>query len=284
MQKTDPIIIVRKKGKGHGGHHGGAWKVAYADFVTAMMAFFLVMWLVNQSPQVKAAVGGYFRDPGIFDHEKSNSPIAGGTGAMDGALQALVPPDVATAQAVLEAAAARIRERIASLPGFKDLADQVVVQVTPEGLRIELQEGRDDAFFDSGSAQLKPRTEQVLALIGKELAVLPHGVIVEGHTDSRPYGRTGTYTNWELSADRANAARRVMESAGLPGRHVQGVRGFADTQLRTPDAPFDPRNRRVTIVVPQAPVIGGQPRQDARSHSEPAIVPSVDARKGDAAQ
>jgi chemotaxis protein MotB len=256
MQKSDPIIIVRKKGKGHGGHHGGAWKVAYADFVTAMMAFFLVMWLVNQTPQVKAAVGGYFRDPGIFDYEKSNSPIAGGTGAMDGALQALVPADVASAQAVLEAAASRIRERIGALPGFKDFADQVVVQVTPEGLRIELQEGRDDAFFDSGSAQLKPQTEQVLALIGKELATLPQGVIVEGHTDSRPYGRSGVYTNWELSADRANAARRAMEAAGLPGKQVQAVRGFADTQLRTPDTPFDPRNRRVSIVVPQT--VAGQ--------------------------
>lgn len=252
VQRSEAVIIVRKKRKGHGGHHGGAWKVAYADFVTAMMAFFLVMWLVNQSPDVKEAVGGYFRDPGIFEHERSTSPIAGGSGAMDGPMEALGPPDVAAAQAVLEQAASRIRERIAELAGFRDLAEHVVVQVTNEGLRIELQEGRDDAFFDSGSALLKPRTEQVLALIGKELAGLRQGIIVEGHTDSRPYGRAGVYTNWELSTDRANAARRVMEASGLPASQVKSVRGFADTQLRTPEEPFDSRNRRVSIVVPLA--------------------------------
>src|SRR5690606_1635405 len=107
MAKNENVIIVRKVKKGHGGHHGGAWKVAYADFVTAMMAFFLVLWLVNQSPEVRAAVGGYFRDPGVFDYERSTSMMPGGNGAMDGPLHAL-PPDVAAAQAVLEAAAARI--------------------------------------------------------------------------------------------------------------------------------------------------------------------------------
>src|SRR5690606_14271448 len=250
MAKNDNVIIVKKVKKGHGGHHGGAWKVAYADFVTAMMAFFLVMWLVNQTPEVKAAVGGYFRDPGVFDHERSTSPIAGGTGAMDGPMHALTP-DVAAAQAVLEAAAARIKERLAAAPAFRDLVDQISIQVTHEGLRIELQEGREDAFFDSGSAVLKPRTEELLALIGRELAALNQGVILEGHTDSRPYGRAGVYTNWELSSDRANAARRAMEANGLPPSLIRTVRGFADTQLRTPDAPFDSRNRRVSIVVPQ---------------------------------
>jgi chemotaxis protein MotB len=250
MANYENVIIVRKVKKGHGGHHGGAWKVAYADFVTAMMAFFLVLWLVNQSPEVRAAVGGYFRDPGVFDYERSTSMMPGGNGAMDGPLHAL-PPDVAAAQAVLEAAAARIKERLAATPAFRDLVDQISIQVTPEGLRIELQEGREDAFFDSGSAVLKPRTEQLLALIGKELAALNQGVILEGHTDSRPYGRAGVYTNWELSTDRANAARRAMEANGLPPSLIRTVRGFADTHLRTPDAPFDSRNRRVSIVVPQ---------------------------------
>lgn len=254
MSSSDAVIIVRKKVKGHGGHHGGAWKVAYADFVTAMMAFFLVMWLVNQSPAVKSSVAGYFKDPGVFEFERSNSLVPGGAGALDGSgAQAQGSPAVVAANAMLEAAATRIRERIAELPAFTELADHVVIDVMPEGLRIELQEGREDAFFDSGSARVKAGTVQVLSLIGRELAALGHGIIVEGHTDSRPYGRSGTYTNWELSTDRANAARRVMEAAGLAGAQVQTVRGFADTQLRLPAQPFDPRNRRVSIVVPRAP-------------------------------
>lgn len=273
MAKHDDVIIIKKVKKGHGGHHGGAWKVAYADFVTAMMAFFLVMWLVNQSPEVRAAVGGYFRDPGIFDYEQSTSPIAGGTGAMDGPMHALTP-DVAMAQAMLEAAAARIKERLAATPAFRDLVDQITIQVSPEGLRIELQEGREDAFFDSGSAVLKPRTEQLLALIGRELTGLRQGVILEGHTDSRPYGRAGIYTNWELSSDRANAARRAMEANGLPPELIRTVRGFADTQLRTPDAPFDSRNRRVSIVVPhlRQPVPTATPVDGATS--VPPVPPS----------
>lgn len=250
----DAVVIIRRRAKkGHGGHHGGAWKVAYADFVTAMMAFFLVMWLMNQNPSVKSSVAGYFRDPGVFEFERSNSLVAMGAGAMDGALHSLVPPDVAAAQAVLEAAATRIRDQLSQLESFAAVADQVVIEVTPEGLRIELQEGREDAFFDSGSARLKPSTVEALSLIGRELATLGHGIIVEGHTDSRPYGRSGAYTNWELSTDRANAARRAMEAAGLPGGQIQTVRGFADTQLRTPAEPFDPRNRRVSIVVPPVP-------------------------------
>jgi chemotaxis protein MotB len=251
MSTHAPVIIIKKKKGGHGGHHGGAWKVAYADFVTAMMAFFLVMWLVNQPQDVKNAVAGYFKDPGIFEYEGGKSPIASGAGLV-GAGNGGQASDVESATAALERAAERIKEQIKSIPGFQNLQDQVEVKVTAEGLRIELQEGGQDTFFDSGSARVKSETQQVLRVIAKELAALPQAIAVEGHTDAAPFGRDRAYTNWELSADRANAARRIMEAAGLPASHVKAVRGFADTILRTPAEPFNPRNRRVSIVVQNA--------------------------------
>jgi chemotaxis protein MotB len=223
------------------------------------------MWLVNQSPAVKSSVAGYFRDPGVFEYEHSTSMLPSGQGVLDG--QPAVPPDVAAAEAVLEGAAARIRERLSEMPGFRELAEQIVVQMTAEGLRIELQEGRDETFFDSGSASVKPRTEQVLSVIATELTTVGQPVILEGHTDSRPYGRAGSYTNWELSSDRANAARRVMEAGGLPSTLVGTVRGFASTQLRTPDDPFNSKNRRVSIVVPHTGV-AESPRSAAPSATE----------------
>lgn len=248
MSQHAPVIIVKKKKGGHGGHHGGAWKVAYADFVTAMMAFFLVMWLVNQSQDVKNSVQAYFQDPGIFEYEGGRSPIASGSGVV-GNGKASGQNDVALATAALERAAQSIKEKIKVIPGFKNLEDHIEVKVTAEGLRIELQEGGQDTFFDSGSSAVKSQTREVLQVIARELAALPQGIAIEGHTDATPFGRDRAYTNWELSADRANAARRIMEEAGMPPSHVKGIRGFADTILRTADDPFNPRNRRVSIVV-----------------------------------
>jgi chemotaxis protein MotB len=267
------IVIRRVQASGGHGHHGGAWKVAYADFVTAMMAFFLVMWLVNQPQDVKNAVAGYFKDPGIFEYEGGKSPIASGAGLV-GAGNGAQATDVESATAALERAAERIKEQIKSIPGFKNLQDQVEVKVTAEGLRIELQEGGEDTFFDSGSARVKGETQQVLRVIAKELAALPQAIAVEGHTDAAPFGRDRAYTNWELSADRANAARRIMESAGLPSTHVKAVRGFADTILRTPDEPFNPRNRRVSIVVQNAPVATAASRSSAAAPAAHAAAPS----------
>jgi chemotaxis protein MotB len=264
-----PVIIIKKKKGGHAGHHGGAWKVAYADFVTAMMAFFLVMWLVNQPEDVKKSVAAYFKDPGIFTNEGGRSPILGGPGVV-GAGAAGQGSDVASATAALERAAERIREQIKSIPGFKNLEDQIEVKVTAEGLRIELQEGGQDTFFDSGSAHVKAQTRQVLQVIAKELAALPQSIAIEGHTDATPFGRDRAYTNWELSADRANAARRIMEEAGLPAAHVKAIRGFADTILRTPAEPANPRNRRVSIVVQN-----GEPAKVARAAAVTTAAPEA---------
>jgi len=254
MEKA-PIIIKKVKKGGHG-HHGGAWKVAYADFVTAMMAFFLVMWLVGQSKGVKASIASYFRDPGVFEHDNGKAPIAGGDLHVDPMNHSEpLPPDrqkIEDAERqLLEQTARRIRQQLAENPALKKLEKQIEIQITREGLRIELLEGDDPTFFASGSAQLTPGTERVLSLIASELGNLKNPVVVEGHTDSRPYSaKTGNgYTNWELSADRANAARRVMEKGGLWAGQVHGIRGYADTSLRIPESPLDPHNRRVTVIV-----------------------------------
>ena len=254
MKPSQPIIIVKKNRGGHAGHHGGAWKVAYADFVTAMMAFFLVMWLVGASPDVKKSVAGYFRDPGVFDFEKSTGMMAGGmTGIDEGrAPETVQQPDAAALTVErqrMQAAAEHIRDSLAGAPELKELRDQIEFQVTSEGLRIELLEKDGSSFFDSGSAALRGESVRILSIIGRELGTMTNDVVVEGHTDSRPFGVGHSYSNWELSADRANAARRVMEAVGLNPGQVQSVRGFAATQLRLPDEPMDPRNRRVSIVV-----------------------------------
>jgi chemotaxis protein MotB len=244
-----PVIIIRKKGHGKHGHHGGAWKVAYADFVTAMMAFFLVMWIVGQSEDVKAGVAGYFRDPGAFA-EGGRGVLPGAENGTTGGGQPMGMTDLEAAKSALEQAAEEIRRALAALPEFEDVKDQVEITLTDEGLRIELREAPDDGFFDSGSAAVKPSTVAMLKVIAAQLGALPNKVAVEGHTDSRPYSaESGTYTNWELSADRANAARRILEDSGTQLGQIEAVRGFADTRLRKPDDPLDAGNRRISIVV-----------------------------------
>jgi chemotaxis protein MotB len=242
-----PIVVVRKKA-GHAGHHGGAWKVAYADFVTAMMAFFLVLWLVGQGKEVKAAVGGYFRDPVAFEESGGRGVLPGSTELAEQRVDA-PPVDDQTERERLEEAVTHIREALANVPAFKTLGDQVEFTVTPEGLRIDLLDRDNSSFFELGSAVLRPETERILGVIAHEIGSLEHVIVVEGHTDSHAYAvRTG-YSNWELSADRANAARRVMERDGLRDHQVGSVTGLADRQLRIPDQPLDARNRRVSILV-----------------------------------
>ncbi len=255
MKPLGPVVIVRRKSRGgHAAHHGGAWKVAYADFVTAMMAFFLVMWLVTQSQEVRASVAGYFRDPGVFDYEKSTGMLPGGRPGVDpGGAPTAVPPNDAAAlqqeQQVLADAAEHIKRQLSNTESLAQLRDQIEFTITSEGLRIELIERADSSFFDSGSAELRGEAERILQIIGTELGKLDNEVVLEGHTDRRPYVSGSRYGNWELSADRANAARRVIDAAGLTAGQVRGVRGFADTQLHVREHPLDPRNRRVSIVV-----------------------------------
>jgi chemotaxis protein MotB len=232
---TPPIIIIKKKG-GHGGHHGGAWKVAYADFVTAMMALFIVLWLMNSSQKIQVAVGGYFKDP-------SGSSKKVGTGlAGTGENLQLAKQDMAKLKVELQ-------NSIQSITDLDKLKKNIEMTVTAEGLRIELLESEKGTFFDSGSSALNTSGQEMLVLLAVELGKVPNHVSVEGHTDAKPFTGKRSYSNWELSADRANAARRLMQQSGLRPDQVSQVRGFADQRLRNLKDAQDPSNRRISIIV-----------------------------------
>lgn len=289
MSGQETIVIVRKV-KGHGGHHGGAWKVAYADFVTAMMAFFLVMWLVAQSKDVKSAVGGYFRDPGLFEYEKGRGMMPGGqVGVEAGGTPNVGPADDAEAESLkLRATADLIQSDLTKVPAFATLREQVEFSVSAEGLRIDLMDRAQSSFFDSGSAMLRGEAEQILALIAYELGALSNDVVIEGHTDSRQYADRTRYGNFELSAERANAARRVMERRGLRPTQVSAVRGYADRHLHLPDEPLDARNRRVSIVVRsmatramEESLRTAEPAADAEPDRETEVEPNAEADADD---
>lgn len=252
-----PIIIVRKRGK-HGGHHGGAWKVAFADFMTSMMAFFLVMWLVGQKQEIKEAVAGYFRDPGKFNQEGRAGALKGSDAAVKSnvAPMAVVSPAAkkdpsATGEErqAMKMAARSILDALEREEEFQRLRKNITLQFTAEGLRIILNESANSAaFFEPGSAKLLQKSAIILITIARELGKLENHLVLEGHTDNGGLGLDG-YSNWELSADRANSARALMEVSGLYPGQTRQVRGFADSEPMITDNPSDPRNRRVTILV-----------------------------------
>ncbi len=235
MEKTQPIIVVKKKG-GHGGHHGGAWKVAYADFVTAMMALFIVLWLLNSSKQVQEAVGGYFKDPTGSSKKVGSNMVGAGE-------------NFVLTRDNMPKLKEQLQQAMKQMADFDKLKSHIEMTVTTEGLRIELSESASGTFFDTGSARLKSDGQDMLITLAQELGKLPNKLSIEGHTDSQPYSTSGNYGNWELSADRANTARRVMQGNGIRADQVTQVRGFADQRLRKPDAPLDPANRRISVIV-----------------------------------
>jgi len=252
-EETPPIII--KKKISHGEHHGGAWKVAYADFVTAMMALFIVLWLMGASDQVKKAVAGYFKDPS--GRAADNGSGQGGVGEN----LAVRKDDMGKLKEKLESAMKQSAE-------LQKLKDQVQMTVTGEGLRIELMESEVGTFFESGSSHPSGAGTDMLKMLSSELAKMPNRLLLEGHTDSRPFASKTGYSNWELSSDRANSARKLMQDSGLRSDQVAEVRGYADQRLRKPDDPDNASNRRVSIVVKYLEPPAAAPSAEKPTHEK----------------
>jgi chemotaxis protein MotB len=261
------VIVVKKKGRGgHGGHHGGAWKVAYADFVTAMMAFFLLLWLLaTTTKEQKAGIASYFNPP------SNATEYGGGTGIMKGSSVVstddhapqdvpVVPPTQsdssedlaiqAKEDAMFRQVAEQLKKTVMNVPELKTLMDNMIIDMTPEGLRITLTDSQERPLFQNGNATMFDYTEKMLAIVTNVLGPLTNNLAVGGHTDVVPYrGANPAYTNWELSSDRANATRRVMLEEGMPERRMARVAGYSSQQPLLVDQPDAVKNRRITIIV-----------------------------------
>lgn len=247
---NNPIIIKKGKRKSEGGH-GGAWKVAYADFVTAMMALFIVLWILGQSEEVKEAVAGYFNNP-------TGVGVGRGPTVIDGGGMTKISPEIMSDMQMKEIERKRLEQmgeemldELSRSSDFEDIMDQIEVEIIDEGLRIEIMESSDDVFFEVGTASMNKRAEHLVELIGKEISKLNNKIVIEGHTDSRPFpgAEHGGYSNYELSADRANAARRALIYGGVKEDQIEEIRGYADNRLRNNDNAFDVVNRRISIIV-----------------------------------
>jgi chemotaxis protein MotB len=272
------IIIVKKKHGEHDDEHGGAWKVAYADFVTAMMALFIVLWLLSASEKVQKAVGGYFQDPT-------------GQGRQTGTTTAGIGETLTVNRKDLEDLKEKLEQVMKQIPELQHLENQIRMTITAEGLRIDLLETERGLFFEKGNPKPSEAGTELIQVLAAELVKLPNKVAIEGHTDATPYGRPD-YSNWELSSDRANAARRILVQNGLEGDRISQVRGFADQRLLMKADPTNPSNRRISIIVrnqgldlqeettAQAPVAGeGKPAGGAESkggevQTKPAAEPA----------
>ncbi|MEL7557367.1 flagellar motor protein MotB [Stutzerimonas chloritidismutans] len=269
MDNTQPIIVKRVK-KVAAGHHGGAWKIAFADFATAMMAFFLVMWLMSSAtPEQKRAISGYFQDPIGFTESASPHVIdLGGTPtpAPDRTLNDVVDPAVQQTDAAMDAQQAETfaeqleRERLDLLlqelqnkvdenPELTRFKDQILFEITQDGLRIQIMDAANRPMFALGSAQLQPYFEDILLAMADTIRAVPNKISISGHTDAKPYSGRGEFGNWELSAGRANAARRALVAGGYPDEQIARVVGYASSALFDRENPLNPVNRRIDILV-----------------------------------
>ncbi len=256
-----PRIIVKKCRLPHGGHHGGAWKVAYADFVTAMMALFLVLWLLGASnSKDKAVIAHYFREPGVFSGSRGVIPQGGEDKLGSGIIQA----------PTMETIHAHLKESLAGLKDLVSIEDQVPITITAEGILIELIDKEKQAFFELNSAKIKPIMRKILQAIAKEIKGTSNKLVIAGHTDARGFHNDSFYSNWELSAARALNTRRDLEEFGLPSERFEQVVGYADRKLRLPADPLASENRRISILVKKIEKRESE-TQDAK---EPAAKPS----------
>lgn len=269
-----------KKVKGHGGgHHGGAWKVAYADFVTAMMALFLVLWLVSQADtKLKAAIAQYFRSPGVFDTQAG--------GIMSGPKKVSKEPTELTSkdeEQALFGLASLLKKQFSTRPEFSTYKDQIQIELTEEGLQIQILDKAERVSFSSGSSELTPGARSVLDEIAKGVCELPNPLLIGGHTDRHLFAPNSTYTNWELSADRANAARRELEKGCVKPEQIKRIVGYADTNLLVPTDPYAMANRRISITVMRlhAPAKEEEKPEPEAALGEPDKVPDVPHKKAE---
>ncbi len=276
-QGNAPVIVKRVKKISGGGHHGGAWKVAYADFVTAMMAFFMVMWIVGISDKEKrAAISDYFNNPSMTEGQ-SQTPAAGANGpggastsmiSLGGAMDLsrgesdgkLHGSGSQTADAIeeaereldrkrLEALREELLEAISKSQALEPFKDQLLLDITSEGLRIQIVDKRNRPMFDLGGAQLRGYTAEILEELARFVEPLPNRISISGHTDVTHYGSVKGYSNWELSSDRANAARRALIAGGMSDGKIVRVVGLSSTVLFDKEHPDNPINRRISIIV-----------------------------------
>ncbi|HEY8944481.1 MAG TPA: flagellar motor protein MotB [Polyangiaceae bacterium] len=244
------VIFIKKKAKGHG-HHGGAWKVAYADFVTAMMALFMVLWLLSQTDQTtRQKLSEYFRT-GLFSG--APSVLNGGAGVQDRAFfdvvgRSSMQPESAAFERIALAVRAQMQRLVDENPALRDAAQNVKVAVTEDGLLITILDGGNDLLFDLSSSELKPRLVVLLERLAPILGRLENQIQVHGHTDARPFPKGSNRSNWQLSFERADSARAVLERAGLRKGQISGVFAHGDSSLSNPKEPFAPENRRLAIL------------------------------------
>ena len=288
-----PIIIKKVKKGGEHGHHGGAWKLAYADFVTAMMAFFLLLWLLSATTEEqKEGIADYFAPTFASKSTSGANGVLGGNSITsdDGSQSSgsvvvtlaspsgndnqtnttpQTPDDEAINKAIAEReeemfkdAEKELTDAIQNTPDLKAFADNLIIDRTPEGMRIQIVDQNRRSMFPSGSAEPYPRTKQILQLVAKIIVKLPNRISIAGHTDSQPIANRPNYSNWELSSDRANASRRVLREAGVPVTRIAEVKGLADTEPLFPEDTTLPSNRRISItLLREAPVLPPNYRQ-----------------------
>ncbi len=291
MNKDERPIIIKKVKKSSEGHHGGAWKIAYADFVTAMMAFFLLLWLVSATTEEqRLGIADYFA-PTVASESLSGAGavLSGRSVSEDGAQSSgsvmvsipntppqMTKPDKSTGEAKTKSAESEmadklvaeqeqalfleaeqeLRDAFASRPDLKDLADHIVIDQTPEGLRIQIVDREGQSSFRVGSAELTPAGRRLIKAVARVIGRLPNRISVFGHTDANPFRGANGESNWELSAERANASRRVLLANGLSEDRIFQVTGKAATEPLLPDNPYRPANRRITILLMrEAPVL-----------------------------
>lgn len=267
-----PDIVIKKVKKGgHGGHHGGSWKVAYADFVTAMMAFFLLLWLLSSATEEQLqGISNYFTPETISQSESGSGGILGGQSlAEQGSLRSetgaptvsMDIPPVKTPEEIVEQRLAeqedkefkeaeeQLRKAIESSPDLQELAKNIRIEETDEGLRIQILDEDGTAMFPSGSAVMAEHTKLLLSKVVEAIKGMPQDISIEGHTDAVPFTTITGYSNWELSSDRALATRRELETQGLATGRFAKVAGLADTDPLIPETPENERNRRISITL-----------------------------------